>query len=232
MSTRHPLLLRPQNYIKGPKYLNKSLLDTKYYDLGALASNPFAAALVETKLDVSSKTRFPRNQTIRLSVTSTSPPVSPDYPSQSRTYELAPLPMKTEGKHRPMPSSYVVNNSKYINYVVKSGKWRQYIPLKFRFKNDNAIGNRPQVSLELGSNIYEVYVKEIKQRLQEQEPLQNNQHNEPGMVVVAGEPGIRFEDGLVARIPSICFSEEKRVFVPFSNEPLAMLVLRLIQFQS
>lgn len=224
---RHPLLVLPQNYIKGPKYLNKSLLDPKYYDLGALASNPFASALVETKLDVSSRTRFPKNQTIRLGVVSTSPPVSPDYPSQSRTYQLTPLPMIIERKHRPMPSSYMVNNNKYINYVVKSGKWRQYIPLKFRFKNDNAIGNRPQISMELGSEVYEVFVEEIKRKLQEQPPS-----TEPGMVVVAGEPGIRFEDGMVARIPRVCFSGKKSVFVPFSNEPLAMLILRFIQFQS
>ena len=141
----------PQNYIKGPKYLNKSLLDPKYYDLGALASNPFASALVETKLDVSSRTRFPKNQTIRLGVVSTSPPVSPDYPSQSRTYQLTPLPMIIERKHRPMPSSYMVNNNKYINYVVKSGKWRQsWVVRSMRFSlkrlSENCKNNHLQLN--------------------------------------------------------------------------------------
>ncbi|RLV87979.1 hypothetical protein JA9_002482 [Meyerozyma sp. JA9] len=228
--TRHPLLVLPQNYIKGPKYLNSSLLSTAYYEPGALASNPFASALVETRLDVASKTRFPKNQTIRLGVTSTAPPVAPDFPSQSRTFQLAPLPMEIDGKHRPMPSSYMVNNSKYINYVVKSGKWRQYIPSKFRFKNDNAIGNRPQISSELSSEVHEVYVEKMKKKLYEQKKSEQNQ-NEPGMTVEAGTPGMRFEPGTVARIPSACFCDEKSVFVPFSNKALALLILRFIHFQ-
>lgn len=227
MSIRHPLLQTPQNYLKGPIFLHSKLLDTGNYDLDALEHNPFADSLLLPKLDVSSRTRVPQKQCIRLAVTSESPPILPENPSRKRSLQLRPLAFDMNERHPPTPSSYILNNQKYISNLVQSGKWRQYVPSKFRFKNLNEISNRVQIPPNIDTEIYDSYVADIREKLLQLEDGPTGSM----MEVTSGSPGLKFTDHLIVSLPSSCFPQLKSYTVSLSDS-LALTILRFVHFQS
>lgn len=248
MPPRHPLLLRPQDFLRGQKSLDQLLLTESFYSPEHLNLNPFAALMVETRLDDVSRARYPKHQMVRLAMVPRSVPLSPATPSHAREWHLSPMAMEIGQDKGPIPSSYILNNRKWIDIQVHSSKANRYMPAKFRFKNGRSFISHARVPSDLSNQVQNMYCTETKEAMRQARADRKNfgafqakgtrrsgesiDQGLPQTVrLVEGPPGLRFDKDTVLSIPNTIIElEDKPTFCTSANKDLAVSLIKLVLF--
>lgn len=228
--TKHPLLSNPIKWLKNNKYHSDEFYSTSYYDTDSINSNPFAQALTDTKMD-GSRIRYPKGQMVQLVVDEYSEVTSIDAArlSESKKYFLVPLINKPEQNSVLYPSHYILKNQHYIDYIVKTNQWRKYVPQKFRFKNDKALGAKVNILPDIAKIIPHVYEQNIIRLMSETRNLEpyKGLSKESGLVLsfskTSNEPAISFHNSLpIVNMKRIISKNEinlqnEESFIPFDG---------------
>lgn len=151
-----PVLNNPVRWLGLNNFHSSELKLRDYYDVGSLENNPLATFLIDTKMD-GTKKRFPKGQMIRL-ILDSNPGISPALNSTQKNHYLVPCLEESRIPRVLSPSHYILNNKKYIEYIVKTKQWKRFVPLKFTFKN----GNTFESKIELLPNFEEIIESTLK----------------------------------------------------------------------
>lgn len=146
---KHPVLQHPERYIKGKKYHSSELYQRGFYD--SLDSNIIAQGFTCTKSN-GLKYRFPVGNMVRLIVNKVN----------DESYLMPYFPTK-ESKIGLYPSSYILNDERFIDFIIKSKQYKRFIPQKFRFKNESSIINKVQLLPTFKEAISEHNLSRIKE---------------------------------------------------------------------
>lgn len=154
-----PVLNNPVRWLGLNNFHSSKLKLKDYYNVDSLKCNPLAQFLTDTKMD-GTKKRFPKGQMIRLVVDS-NPGISPTLNSTQKKHYLVPVFEEPKTPRVLAPSHYILNNKKYIEYIVKTKQWRRFVPLKFTFRN----GLTFESKIELLPNFEETIESTLKDNI-------------------------------------------------------------------
>ncbi|CUM67281.1 uncharacterized protein PRCAT00004974001 [Priceomyces carsonii] len=147
---KHPVLINPSKYLRGTKRHASELYREDYYDTESLNCNPFANALIGTRSD-GQRIRFPRGEMIRLIVDRIN----------DELY-LVPLIEDPQKDTALIPSHYILNNERYIEFTEAIKQWKRYIPQKYKFRNSETILNQIKLLPDFRNSILKAYENKVK----------------------------------------------------------------------
>lgn len=217
-SSLHPVLRNPLKYLKRtPKAHAPDLYIKGSYDSQSLSTNPFAAMLLDTRMDVS-RTRFPLGSSIQTIVE-----------KSGESHQLKPVLVKpTQGQN---PASYVANSGPYIRFLEK--KFFFPLPMKYRLRGLASFVARIKCPPDFGGLVRELYTQEIGRLLPlaVTTPITKVKPLDQGLVLRKDSDGMRWVDGRL--VVTSTLAPEDEVFLPFGpNRDLTLMLIKLAEFSA
>lgn len=229
---RHPLLQNPLKWLRTQRHHTSELYQAEKFP--SIENNPFARGLSATKMD-GQKLRFPLGNSVRLVLKSTPETLSPETPSLHKTYTLIPSTGKQQNGTL-LPAAYVLKNKRYVDHLLdqKSKFWQRYVPSKFRFNNDKALAQKPQICADVLGAIFAQYRSRIVSGMKA--AVIEKPSGRRGMFLLSEGPVLAVEKG----VPAVCVGQwisaeelgiSEKVFLPYDdNAGLCEDILSVVSF--
>lgn len=223
-----PALKNPVKFLKNVKTRHSSELYLKgYYNPVDLDTNPFVEQLKATRNDIS-KSNFPIGDMVQIVVM-----------KEGDSYWLKPVLTKpVEGQN---PAKYVINWDEYIEFHQR--KKFLPVPLKYLARSPSLI-SKMKVSSDFIKEVEQMYVKRIKELLQEAETNDATEMDEKGILLCplntklnpnsnsdsySVNISLAWQQGTLVITSDLV---EKKIFIAYrANKELAYHLVRLSNFK-